>query len=140
MSRWRIFWKANNQEDIEVLGPSSKINLHILGHLLLGKQCWSFENLSRLALGTGTVTSTCIARIGKKIYKEWTMRWKDDDTTHCHSISSSWILYVSWALERIPREFDNRQRILNICTSVMNYNCSDDRERQGLRAGLQSVC
>lgn len=118
------------QEDAETVGPSSKINLHILGRLL-GKQGWSFENSQasgedpyRLNLGTGTVVQGL---------EEGLQGMQVGDRRRI--VVPSLVGYTSRALEPIPREFANRQRLY---TTVMNDN-RIDRERQLLGADLAGV-
>jgi FKBP-type peptidyl-prolyl cis-trans isomerase len=122
------------QEDTDttttVVGPSSKINLHILGRLL-GKQGWSFENSKasgedpyRLQLGSGTVV------IG---LEEGLQGMKVGGRRRI--VVPSLVGYTSKSLEPIPREFANRQRLY---TTVMNSN-RIDRERQNLGADLAGV-
>ena len=118
------------QADTETVGPSSKINVHILGRLL-GKQGWSFENSQasgedpyRLDLGSGTVVQGL---------EEGLQGMKVGDRRRIVVPSS--VGYTSRALEPIPREFANRQRLY---TTVMNSN-RIDRERQLLGADLAGV-
>lgn len=118
------------QVDTEIVGPSSKINIHILGRLL-GKQGWSFENSQasgedpyRLDLGSGTVVLGLEEGVqGMQVGGRRRI------------VVPSLVGYTSRALEPIPREFSNRQRLY---TTVMNSN-RIDRERQGLGADLAGV-
>ena len=111
-------------EDNTAVGPTSKVNVHLIGRLL-GKQGWIFEHSQaavedpfRFDLGTGTVIPGL---------EQGLVGMKPGGRRRIVIPSS--VGYTSGQkLEPIPREFGNRQRLY---TTVLN-TVRIDRERQEL--------
>lgn len=113
---------------VVVVEPTSKVNIHIVGRLL-GKNGWIFENSRedkggepyRLQLGSGMVIPGL--EIGLQGMVEGGIR---------RVVVPSSQGYLDKALEPIPRDFGNRQRLY---TTVMN-SVRVDRERELLGSDL----